>query len=194
MSNLGTGFEYSEVNEWRALLKELSGLNDEEIVKLVFRIEQSGAHKNATMTSTANLLEGDVAVDLIKSLHLPKNILIECKHRKSSRKTDKTHPIEKFWVDQALHEAVKNNRLSILAIKFKGIKPNAKELRDYLWYTGKFGNSVHYIMPRIHFFELITSFIHFVHKLRATGGVDLQGISTVDLLVEIKRRLDQKEK
>ena len=101
----------------------------------------------------------------------------------------KSFSIKKEWVDQALHEAEHNNRLSIVAIKFKGIRPNEKELVEkYCWADGHFGNSIHYVIPRHHFIELI----RFICCIKDRNIVDLSQVSTEDLLNEINNRMLKK--
>lgn len=185
MSNLGYSFEASEVDFWRAVFPDI----DEEYI---FRVEGSGRNKLATKTGAQSMLEGDVSLELKKAGILPKDILVECKHYKtSSKKKDiqgksmKSFSVKKLWVDQALHEAEKNGRLSIVAIKFKGIYPNATQLKEkYCWADGHFGNAIHYIIPRHHFIELIKDIQSFKNK----NTVDLSQISTDKLLDELKRR------
>ncbi len=159
----------------------------------IYRVEGSGRSKNATKTGAQSMLEGDVSLELEKAGILPKDILIECKHYKtaSKKKADsgramKSFSIKKEWVDQALHEAEHNGRLSIVAIKFKGIRPNEKELTDkYCWADGHFGNSIHYIIPRHHFIEII----RYLKGIKDKNTVDLSQVSTDELLVELKKRL-----
>lgn len=186
MSNLGYSFEVSEVDAWRAFLLEL-GFTQEQVETAVYRVEGSGRNKLATKTGSTSLLEGDVNVDIATISILPKGILIECKHYKSHTK-EKSLAVKKEWVDQALHEAEKNGKLSIVAIKFKGVMPNSKELQQYSWADGKFGNNIHYIVPQRHFFELIK----YIAGIKSSKVVDLIDVSTDDLLNEVKRRLDKK--
>jgi len=183
--NKGYSFEIEEVDFWRLKFPEI----DEEYI---FRVEGSGRSKNATKTGAQSMLEGDVSLELEKAGLLPKDILIECKHYKtaSKKKADSGRPMKSFsvkkeWVDQALHEAEHNGRLSIVAIKFKGIRPNEKELTDkYCWADGHFGNSIHYVVPRHHFIELI----QFIKGIKDKNTVDLSQVSTDELLDEIKNR------
>ena len=89
-------------------------------------------------------------------------------------------------MDQALHEAEHNGRLSIVAIKFKGIRPNEKELVEkYCWANGHFGNSIHYVIPQHHFVELIAH----IKGIKDKNTVDLSQISTENLFDEIKKRM-----
>jgi len=186
MSNLGYSFEKEEAEFWRITFPDI----DEEYI---FRVEGSGRSKNATITGAQSILEGDVSLELGKAKILPKDILMECKHYKtaSTKKNSntgramKSFSIKKQWVDQALHEAEKNGRLSILAIKFKGIRPNEKELTEkYCWADGHFGNSIHYVIPRKHFMELLL----YIKGIKDKNTVDLSNISTEKLLDEIKKR------
>ena len=177
MSNKGYKFETEEVDFWRQMFPDISKEH-------IYRVEGSGRSKNATKTGTASLLEGDVSLELSKAMILPKDILIECKHHKS-RTIEKSLSVKKEWVDQALDEAVKNNRWSLVAIKFKGVRPNSLELKKYCWYDGKFGNNVHYIVPQRHFFELI----RYIKEIRSETLIDLSLVSTDDLLSEVKKRL-----
>ena len=97
----------------------------------------------------------------------------------------KSFSVKKQWVDQALHEAEHNGRLSLVAIKFKGVRPNEKELTEkYCWADGHFGNSIHYIIPRHHFIALI----QYIQSLKNQAVIDLSQISTDTLLNELKRR------
>jgi len=183
LSNLGYNFEAEEVDIWRITFPEI----DEEYI---FRVEGSGRSKNATKTGAQSMLEGDVSLELAKAGILSKDVLVECKHYKtSSKKKDgkppKSFTVKKEWVDQALHEAEKNGRFSVVAIKFKGVRPNEKELTKYCWADGKFGNAVHYIIPRHHFME----FIRYLKCIKDKKSVDLSSISTDDLLEELKRRM-----
>ncbi len=185
MANKGYSFERDEAEFWRITFPDV----DKEYL---FRVEGSGRSKNATVTGAQSMLEGDVSLELEKAGILPKNILMECKHYKtaSKKKTGSGRPMKSFsvkkeWVDQALHEAEHNGRFSIVAIKFKGIRPNEKELTEkYCWANGHFGNSIHYIIPRHHFMELIK----FICCIKDKNTVDLTQVSTDILLTEIKRR------
>ena len=91
----------------------------------------------------------------------------------------------KEWVDQALHEAEKNDRWSVVAIKFKGVRPNSKELKDYCWAGRGYGNSIHYIVPQRHFVEIL----RYIEKIKSETVVDLAQVSTDDLLSELRSRL-----
>ena len=188
MTNLGYSFEAAEVDFWRAQFPDI----DKE---LIYRVEGSGRSKNATKTGSQSMLEGDVSLELAKALILPKDILIECKHYKTASKKKqantnrpmKSFSIKKEWVDQALHEAEHNNRWSVVAIKFKGVKPNDKLLRNYSWYDGKFGNSVHYILPQRHFLELL----RYIKIVKESNKVDLSQVPTNELFEELRKRLDK---
>lgn len=190
MANKGYGFEHDEAEFWRLTFPDI----DEEYI---FRVFGSGRSKNATITGAQSLLEGDVSLELAKAGVLPKDVLMECKHYKTPKKAKKTvsgrpmksFSIKKEWVDQALHEAEKNGRLSIVAIKFKGVRPNEKELTEkYCWADGHFGNSIHYIIPKHHFVELI----QYICCIKDKNTVDLSQISTEVLLDEIKNRMLKK--
>lgn len=186
MANMGYSFEIEEVDFWRLTFPDI----DEEYI---FRVEGSGRSKNATKTGSQSMLEGDVSLELEKAGVLSKDILMECKHYKTKSKKKaasgrpmKSFSIKKEWVDQALHEAEHNGRLSIVAIKFKGIRPNEKELVEkYCWADGHFGNSIHYVIPRHHFIELI----RYLKGIKDKNIVDLSQVSTEDLLNEIKSRM-----
>ncbi|MCK4821173.1 hypothetical protein KA005_35740 [bacterium] len=185
MGNKGYNFEAEEVDFWRLTFPKVD-------IDLIFRVEGSGRSKNATKTGSQSMLEGDVSLELKKAGILPKDILMECKHYKTACKKKaasgrpmKSFSIKKEWVDQALHEAEHNDRLSIVAIKFKGVRPNEKELTGkYCWADGHFGNSIHYVIPRHHFMELI----RFICCIKDKNTVDLSQVSTVELLNEIKNR------
>lgn len=177
MSNLGYNFEVGEVDKWR---KEFPNIPAD----FIYRVEGSGRSKNATKTGSQSLLEGDVSLELAKAAILPKDILLECKHHKS-RTIEKSISVKKEWVDQALHEAEKNGRWSIVAVKFKGVAPNSKDLRDYCWYDGKFGNNIHYIVPQRHFIELIG----YIISIKSETVVDLSQVSTDKLFEELRKRL-----
>ena len=187
--NKGYSFEIEEVDFWRLTFPEI----DEEYI---FRVEGSGRSKNATKTGAQSMLEGDVSLELEKAGILPKDMLVECKHYKTSSKKTvnsgrpmKSFSIKKEWVDQALHEAEHNGRLSIVAIKFKGIRPNEKELTGkYCWADGHFGNSIHYVIPRSHFVEII----QYLKGIKDKNTVDLSQISTEQLLDELKKRTVKK--
>lgn len=189
MANKGYTFEAAEVDFWRLTFPEI----DEEYI---FRVEGSGRSKNATKTGAQSMLEGDVSVELEKAGILPKDILVECKHYKTASKKKassgrpmKSFSIKKEWVDQALHEAEHNGRLSIVAIKFKGVRPNETELVEkYCWANGHFGNSIHYVIPRHHFIELIK----YIRRIKNENVVDLSQVSTDELLNEIKKRMLKK--
>ena len=183
--NLGYKFEIDEVEFWRCTFPDI----DEEYI---FRVEGSGRSKNATKTGSQSMMEGDVSLELEKAGILPKDILVECKHYKTSSKKNapsgrpmKSFSVKKQWVDQALHEAEHNGRLSLVAIEFKGVRPNEKELTEkYCWADGHFGNSIHYIIPRHHFIALI----QYIQSLKNQAVIDLSQISTDTLLNELKRR------
>lgn len=187
MSNKGYSFEASETDEWRKFLIAL-GIPEEVINKHVYRVEGSGRSKNATKTGSSSILEGDVSVELEQLLLFPKDVLQECKHHKSHT-VEKSISVKKEWVDQALHEAEKNKRLSIVAIKFKGVAPNSVELRKYCWADGKFGNNVHYIIPQKHFQEIL-KYIFELKVANLKGGVtNLSNFSIPQLLEEISSRV-----
>jgi len=187
--NKGYSFEVNEVDFWRLTFPDIDG-------EYIFRVEGSGRSKNATKTGAQSMLEGDVSLELEKAGILPKDILVECKHYKTTSKKKagsgrpmKSFSVKKEWVDQALHEAEHNGRLSIVAIKFKGVRPNEKELTEkYCWANGHFGNSIHYIIPRSHFIEII----QYLKSIKDKNTVDLSQISTDALLNEIKKRLSKK--
>jgi len=179
MSNLGYSFEASEVDLWRNAFPDI--LKD-----YIYRVEGSGRSKNATKTGTASLLEGDVSLELAKARILPKDFLIECKHRKS-RTIEKSFSVKKEWVDQALHEAINNDRWSIVAIKFKGVRPNSSFLKKYSWYDGKFGNNTHYIVPQRHFLELI----RYIKDIKSGTNPNLKDVTTKEMINELKFRLDE---
>ena len=185
MSNLGYGFESSEVDVWRKFLIEL-GVPEADLDEYVFRVIGSGRNKLATKSGGV-ILEGDVSVELAKLTILPKDVLIECKHHKSHT-VEKSVSVKKEWVDQALHEAQKNGRLALVAIKFKGVAPNSTELKKYCWADGHFGNSIHYVIPQHHFFELIK----YIAGIKSKQTVDLIDVPTDELLAELKRRLEKK--
>jgi len=185
MTNLGYGFESSEVDAWRKFLTDL-GLDTDTIEKFVFRVIGSGMNKLATKTG-GTILEGDVSVELAALTILPKDLLIECKHHKSHT-VEKSVSVKKEWVDQALHEAQKNGRFSLVAIKFKGVAPNSKDLQKYCWADGHFGNSIHYVVPQHHFFELI----QYIKGIKNKQTVDLVDVSTAALLTELNRRIEKK--
>lgn len=176
----GYAFEIEEVDFWRSIFPNISEDH-------IFRVEGSGRNKLASKTGTASILEGDVSLELGKVGILPKDILIECKHHKSHT-VQKSVSVKKEWVDQALHEAIKNGRWSIVAIKFKNIRPNSKDLRKYCWYNKKFANSVHYIVPQVHFQEILR-YIEEIKKIKSETVVDLSQVSVDDLLREVKKRI-----
>lgn len=186
----GYNFEKEEVEFWRMTFPDV----EEEYI---FRVEGSGRSKNATLTGAQSMLEGDVSLELAKAGILPKDVLIECKHykTKSKKKADSGRPMKSFsvkkeWVDQALHEAEKNGRFSIVAIKFKNVHPNEKELTEkYCWADGKFGNSIHYIIPKHHFVEIIK----YLECIKNRNTVDLSQVSVDELLNELKKRLSLKK-
>lgn len=179
MSNKGYGFESETVTFWRLEFPDVDQ-------KYIFRVEGGGRNKLASKTGTQTILEGDVSVELSKVGILPKDILIECKHHRTKRKGQINHPIDKKWVDQARHEAEKNNRWSIVAIKFKNVRPNTKELREqFCWADGREGNQEHYIIPAAHFMEMI----HYIACIKNKNSVDLSAVSTEELLEELRRRV-----
>ena len=178
MSNKGYSFEASEVEFWR------NAFSGSVSSSFIYRVEGSGRSKNATLTGSQSLLEGDVSLELSKASILPKDILIECKHHKS-RTIEKSVSVKKGWVDQALHEAQKNGKWSIVAIKFKGVRPNDTSLQPYCWYDGRFGNSIHYIVPQIHFLEMIK----YIEKIKSGTIIDLSEVSTDQLISELRKRL-----
>jgi hypothetical protein len=96
--------------------------------------------------------------------------------------------VDKKWVDQARHEAERNNRWSIVAIKFKNVHPNMKELREkYCWADGKEGNQEHYIIPARHFLDLI----HYIVGIKNKISIDLSAVPTEELLKELTKRVDK---
>lgn len=178
MSNKGYNYEAETVTLWRLEFPDIDK-------KLIFRVEGGGRNKNASKTGTQTILEGDISIELSKVGILPKDILIECKHHKSYRKNQVNHPVDKEWVDQARHEAEKNNRWSIVAIKFKSVRPNIKELQKYCWADGKDGNQSHYIIPVKHFIEIIK----YLKGIKEQTNIDLSAVSTKDLMRELQKRL-----
>jgi hypothetical protein len=177
MSNLGYRFETEVVDYFRTAFPDIEDI-------YIFRVEGSGRSKNATKTGTASILEGDVSVELAKVGLLEKDILLECKHHKSHT-IEKSVSVKKEWVDQALDEAQKNGRMSIVAIKFKGVAPNSLELKKYCWADGKFGNNTHYIIPQHQFIELI----QYIKGIKDKNIVDLSQVPTNALFEELKKRL-----
>lgn len=176
--NKGYNFEAATVDFWRLEFPDV-----EE--KFIFRIEGGGRNKLASKTGSQTILEGDISVELAKVGILPKDILIECKHYKTKRKDQINHPVDKKWVDQARHEAEKNGRWSIVAIKFKHVHPNMKELKEkFCWADGKEGNQEHYIIPARHFLDLI----HYISSLKLKTTIDLSAVPTDELLNELKKR------
>jgi len=187
MSNKGYQFEIQITEFFRNLFKAALKRNPEN---KIFRIIGSGRNKLATKTGEDTLLEGDVSVEVDS---LPKNFLVECKHRKSGAEHSKSFAIKKEWVDQARTEAEKIGRWSVVAIKFKGVSPNAKELKKHTWY-GKDGNSVHYIIPEKHFAEILSYIENAQNKCIIKRKVTLSEVSSVNLLREIQRRLEEVKK
>jgi len=183
MSNLGYGFEVDIVDELR---KEFSAALRRTANK-IYRVIGSGRNKLATKSGGDTVLEGDVSVELD---FLPKPLLVECKHHKSKAGKGKSHPLLKEWCDQALDEAIKNNRLSVLAIKFKSIATNSLDYKKYIWADGHFGNSIHYIIPQKHFHELL-KYIEELYSQKTGNGRQLSEYSNDELLAEIKRRFEK---
>lgn len=156
----------------------------------VFRVIGSGRNKLATITGEDALLEGDVSVEIDS---LPKNLLIECKHRKSNSKITKSLALRKEWCDQALHEAMKEGRWSVVVIKFKGVPPNSKKLKKYCWADGHFGNTVQYIIPESHFKEILLS-IEKANNASIINKEDtLRKINDDELLEEVQKRLSRRK-
>ncbi len=83
MSNKGYFFEIEEVDFWRKVFPDVPE-------DRIYRVEGSGRSKNATKTGQQSLLEGDVSLELGICGVLPKDILIECKHRKPAN-TNRLH-------------------------------------------------------------------------------------------------------
>ncbi|KKK93007.1 hypothetical protein LCGC14_2697160, partial [marine sediment metagenome] len=54
---------------------------------------------------------------------------------------------------------------------------------------GHFGNSIHYVIPRHHFVELIA----FIKCIKDKNTVDLSQVSTDELFEELKNRLKGKK-
>ena len=186
MSNLGYGFEVELVDFLREELKKFFP-EDTDINLLVYRVEGSGRSKNATKTGTQSVLEGDVVANLSETRQFPFKFLIEAKHHKSHT-IEKSVSVKKEWVDQALHEANESGSLPIVAIKFKGVKPNGKELQKFNWADGHFGNSVHYIIPQHTFIEILQAF----HDEKAKRNVpNLSEVTTMELIDELKNRLSR---
>lgn len=185
MGNRGYSFEADTVTFWRL---EFPDINE----TLIFRVEGGGRNKNASKTGTQTILEGDVSIELAKAGILPKDILIECKHHKNSRKKTVNHPLNKKWVDQARHEAEKNNRWSIVAIKFKNVRPNTKELiENFCWADGKDGNQIHYVIPAAHFLEIVKYIATTRKNCANTTSANLSHVSTTELIEELKKRIDE---
>lgn len=143
MGKMGIPFEYEIVEIFRKAFPKF--------VKKIFRVWGSGSAKGRGKTSSDSQKEGDVKLDLD---FLKEGFLIECKHLKTSRKTEKTFPLTKEAVDKARHEAEINKLLSGVAIKFKRCYPNSKEYKEYSWF-GKDANSIHIAIPVSHFIELL---------------------------------------
>lgn len=165
MSNKGYAFEAYVTDFFKAAFSNLlKGKNK------IFRIIGSGRNKFATRTGGGGILEGDVSIELE---FLPKNILIECKHHKS-KTIEKSFTVKKEWVDQALSEANKNGRWSVVAIRFKSSSENA----------------VHYIIPEEHFLEML-KFIELIStKLGINYSDGLNNLSNSELLTELSKRLE----
>lgn len=179
MGNKGYKFEAETVDFWRLEFPDIGE-------KYIFRVEGGGRNKLASKTGTQTILEGDISLELAKAGILPKDILIECKHHKTKRKNQVNHPVDKLWVDQARHEAEKNGRWSVVAIKFKNVQPRIKELREtFCWADGKDGNQIHYIIPIKHFVEMIHCFM----RIKDKTHVDLSTVSTDQLIEELRKRV-----
>lgn len=185
MSNLGYALEAQVTEFFRKLFSK--ALQDSK--NKIFRVIGSGRSKNATLTGGETTLEGDVSVELNT---LPKNILIECKHYKSRTK-ERSFTVQKCWLDQSLHEAMKINRWSFVVIKFKGVAPNSVELKKYIWADGKFGNNTHYIIPETHLAEMLKCIENAKSDVLTNKETMLSEISNEDLLLEMKRRLKERE-
>ena len=181
MANKGYNFEKYITNVFRDRFEKL--LNSSTTNNKIFRVIGSGRNKNATVTGSDTLLEGDVSIELSE---FPKNFLIECKHHKSYSKRESSHTVKKVWLDKALHDAKKHDRISIVAIKFKNISPNESSLKEYCWYDGKFSNSIHYIIPELHFLEIME------WCLQSKGTKTLEQFSDKELINEIEKRLKRK--
>jgi protein subunit release factor A len=185
MSNLGYSLEIQVTEFFRELFKK--ALIDPK--NKIFRVIGSGRSKNATLTGGETTLEGDVSVEVSS---LPKNILIECKHYKSRTK-ERSFAVKKEWLDQALHEAAKINRWSMVAIKFKGVAPNSVELKKYVWADGKFGNNIHYIIPEIHLAEMLQCIESVKSEVLNNKEDMFSQVSDEDLVQEVKNRLQRRE-
>lgn len=183
ISNLGYQFEFYVTSFFRELFKQALERNP---INKVFRVIGSGRNKLATITGGDVLLEGDVSIEVDT---LPKHILIECKHRKSGAAKSKSFTIKKEWVDQALHESEKNGRWSLVAIKFKGVAPNSKELQQYCWADGKYGNTIHYVIPEKHFAEMLSCIESVKTSCINNRNNTLKDISDDELIEELKVRL-----
>lgn len=181
MSNLGYGFEVLVTDFFRELFKKAL----ENPKNKIFRVIGSGRNKLATKTGGETTLEGDVSIEIDS---LPKNILIECKHYKSHTK-ERSFAVKKEWLDQALHEAAKIGRWSMVAIKFKGVAPNSVELKKYVWADGKFGNNIHYIIPETHLAEILACIESAKSTVLSNSKVTLSEVSDEDLIAEVKERL-----
>lgn len=163
MSNKGYGFEIETLNTFQAL--------EDSTVKKSFRVYGSGRNKLSKNLDPDADLDGDVRVKLD---FLDKNISVECKHYKPRKKEDRSISVKKEWVDTNLLEAEQNNEYSLVAIKFKNTSHN----------------SVHYILPKHHFIQMM----EYIKKIKnECVKTDLRDYSVDELLNEIKIRCQDKK-
>ena len=164
--NLGYSFEIETLKEFQSL-EDLSDGTDYKS----YRIYGSGRNKLSKHADPDANLDGDL---LIKLDFLDKNIGVECKHYKPRNKKERSISVKKEWLDQNREESEKENEYSLVAIKFKNTKYN----------------NTHYILPKEHFIDLL----RYIKNLKSELPKDLDEYSDLQLVNELKYRINEKEK
>ena len=208
--NLGYSFEVSSVDNYRRLFLRQWPTYAPQVSGSIYRVEGSGQSKNATKTgSDHSVLEGDVVLKLKDFFGYTAfeahdtipfdGVLQENKNYKSRREDQKSFTLQKEWLDQARHEAMNRSMLSVVAIKFKGTRPNIKEYQKYNWH-GVDGNAVHYMVPHHDWFQLWAFLLSLIahndeleRLVHADQQTTLADISDEALLEEVARRLSIKD-
>lgn len=133
-----TGFEYELVRLFRAAFPNVS---EEDI----YRVWRSGSAKKRHLTGSADpVKEGDVFVRL-PCLEHP--FLVEAKHHRSSRKTERTFAIPKSDLDKIRKEALDAKCRPVYAVKFKQEKGKGRGRWKSEKVVGVGRNQIHLILP-----------------------------------------------
>lgn len=164
-----TGFEYELVHLFRAAFPNVA---EEDI----YRVIRSGAAKKRHLTGSADTVkEGDVFVRL-PCLEQP--FLVEAKHHKSSRKTERTFAIPKSDLDKIRKEALDAKCRPVYAVKFKQEKGKGRDRWKSDRVTGVGRNQIHVMLPLDAFLSMMQEVMKKRPRMSKRDLLALRAIST----------------